>query len=50
MITPFLSEISISVHMRVTLVDIIWLTVGTPGLPVGAEEKEHTEHLVSVCM
>ena len=34
--TPFLSEISISVHVRLILVDIITLAVGTPGLPEGA--------------
>ena len=34
--TPFLSETSISVHVRVILVDIIKLAVGTPGLPEGA--------------
>ncbi len=33
--TPFLSETSISVHVRVILVDITILAVGTPGLPVG---------------
>ena len=34
--TPFLSATSISVHVRVILVDIVILAVGTPGLPVGA--------------
>ncbi len=34
--TPFLSRQFISVHVRVMLVDIITLAVGTPGLPLGA--------------
>ncbi len=38
--TPFLSKQFISVHVRVILVDIITLAVGTPGLPVGAIIKK----------
>ncbi len=39
--TPFLSETSTSVHVRVMLVDIIISAVGTPGLPEGPIEKTY---------
>ncbi len=42
--TPFLSRQSISVHVRVMLVDITELAVGTPGLPVGAAKNKKCYH------
>ncbi len=33
--TPFLSKQSISVHVRVMIVDVITLAEGTPGQPEG---------------
>ena len=41
MIIPFLCETSICVHVSIRLVDITWLAVGTPGLPVGAEKEKY---------
>ncbi len=37
--TPFRSETSTSVHVRVMLVVLIISAVGTPGLPEGPIEK-----------
>ncbi len=47
MMTPFLSKQFISVHVRVMLVDIIIVAVGTSGLPVGAIIKKIIDQIIS---